>query len=85
MWTWFKKLWNDCLTGIDGKTYDPARVVGYGSAATLVATYAFALVIRAIGGHFDAQAAGVGGAALLGGVAAVGGGVALKAKTEPTQ
>lgn len=85
MWESIKKIIKDCCTGIDGTTYDPARVVGYGSAATLVIAYAFALVIRAIGGQFDAQAAGIGSAALLGGVAAVGGGVALKSKTEPTQ
>ncbi|MCX5863623.1 MAG: hypothetical protein NTW42_00895 [Deltaproteobacteria bacterium] len=85
MWAAIKKLAHDCCTGIDGTTYDPARVVGYGSAAMLVSTFAFALVVHAINGQFDAQASGIGAAALLGGVAAVGGGVALKSKTEPAQ
>ncbi|MFA7347275.1 MAG: hypothetical protein WCZ86_05905 [Desulfurivibrionaceae bacterium] len=85
MWESAKKLIKDCCTGIDGTTYDPARVVGYGSAFALVTTFSFAMAIHAINGQFDAQASGIGAAALLGGVAAVAGGVALKSKTEPHQ
>jgi hypothetical protein len=73
-----------CATGIDGQTYDPARVVGYGSAAMVVSGFVFNGTYVAIAkGLFDAQAFGLGGAAILAGVASIGAGVAAKAKSEP--
>lgn len=74
---WTIKIVNDCLTGIDGETYDPARV--YLSVAVLV--FLAATVIDALHGiKFEAQSFGIGFGALLAG----GGlGVSLKSHTEP--
>lgn len=79
MLTPLKTLVSHCLTGIDGETYDPARVylalaVAGFLAATLYAIYK--------GQAFDAQAYGIGFGALL---AAGGLGVRLKSRTEPEQ
>lgn len=81
-----KKVIKDCFTGLDGVTYDPARVFGYGGAALgMIGFIADASVVAWKHGVFDSQAYGIGYGALLAGVAAVGGGVAWKAKTEPKQ
>ncbi len=73
------------LTGIDGETFDPARVIGYGAATAGVAAFLFNSVWSVIHSNtFDAQAYGLGFAGVCAGVAAVGVGVAAKAKTEPT-
>ena len=73
-----KKFINDIFTGLDNKTYDPARV--YGGAAVL--TF-IGLAIVSIGlNHqpFVAQDFGIGFGALLTGF---GLGVSVKAHTEP--
>lgn len=73
------QLIHDCLTGIDGKTYDPSRV--YGALAVL--TF-LGLAILSVGFNkqpFDPQAFGIGFGGLLVGF---GLGVSTKAKTEPT-
>ena len=68
----------DCLTGIDGVTYDPSRV--YLMGAVLVFLIGAAVHIWT-SKTLDFQAYGIGFGALLAG----GGlGVSLKAKTEPT-
>lgn len=74
------KILKDCLTGIDGVTYDPARI--YGMIAVLVF---FVLAVVAVVGNnqpWDAQAYGIGFGALLAGF---GLGVNLKKSTEPDQ
>lgn len=70
---------NDCLTGLDGKTYDPARVY----LAFAVVVFLGATIIDAMHSiKFDPQAFGIGFGALLAG----GGlGVSIKSKTEPGQ
>lgn len=74
-----KKLWRDCLTGIDGKTYDPARVGLLIGLATFLFLAVWALVAQKQ--PWGPQEFGIGfGAVLAGGGAAVG----LKAKTEPS-
>lgn len=74
------KIIKDCATGIDGVTYDPARL--YGLLAVLVF---FVLALVAVVGKdqpWDAQAYGIGFGTLLAGF---GLGVGLKARTEPEQ
>lgn len=72
-------MFKDCLTGIDGKTYDPSRI--YLCAAVCV-FLAGAVAHIWTSKTLDFQAYGIGFGALLAG----GGlGVSLKAKTEPSQ
>jgi fluoride ion exporter CrcB/FEX len=81
-----KAVIHDCLTGKDGTTYDPARVAGYtGGFATLATFLGNSIYITITTHHFDMQAFGIGGAAILGGIAAVAFGVKAKATTEPEQ
>lgn len=80
MWTIIKKVVHDCLTGIDGVSYDPARI--YGAMAVNV-FFALALVdVLGNGQPFNAQSYGVGFGVLLAGF---GLGVQLKKSTEPGQ
>lgn len=80
-----RALLTQLFTGLDGVTLDPARVFGYGGAVLGVGTFVFNSVWAAVhGAAWDPQAYGVGLCAVLAGVCAVGAGVALKAKTEPT-
>ena len=68
----------DCLTGIDGVTYDPSRVY---LAGAVVVFFAGAVASIWHSKSLDFQAFGIGFGALLAG----GGlGISLKAKTEPT-
>ena len=74
------KLVKDCLTGIDGESYDPARVYLAVAVLTFLGLAIAALVVK--GQPFDPQAFGFGFGALLAG----GGlGVKLKSHTEPGQ
>ena len=75
----------EMMTGVDGVTFDPARVIGYGSAVAGVGTFLFNSVWAVThGAPFDAQAYGIGFGAVCAGIMAVGIGVGAKAKTEPT-
>ncbi len=72
------------MTGPDGVTFDPARVIGYGTAVSGVAVFLFNSIYQVIHTRaFDPQAYGAGFAAVCVGIAAVGVGVAVKAHTEP--
>lgn len=86
-WQTIKVVTQHCATGIDGRTYDPARVIGYGSAVLVVLSFVFCQVYNVVINKiaFDASAAGIGAGAILAAVAAVGAGVAAKSKTEPGQ
>lgn len=80
-----KNLLTQLFTGIDGATFDPARVIGYGAAVVGVGAFVFNSAWAVThGAAFDAQAYGIGFGAVLAGVMAVGVGVGAKAKTEPT-
>ena len=72
------------FTGIDGETFDPARVIGYGAAIGVVVVFLFNSVWATVHGNtFDANAYGVGSAGVLAGIMAIGIGVGAKANTEP--
>jgi hypothetical protein len=84
MWQQLKMLVKHCLTGKDGETYDPARVVGYPAALAGVTVFLFNSVYVVVHTKaFDPQAFGLGFGGVMAGVAAVAGGVAWKSKTEP--
>jgi hypothetical protein len=71
-------------TGPDGETFDPARVIGYGSAVAGVGVFLFNSVWSVLHlGTFDPQAYGLGFGAVCAGIMAVGIGVSAKASTEP--
>ena len=73
------------ITGLDGKTVDPARLIGYGSAVVGVGAYVFNSIWSVThGAAFDSQAYGIGLGAVLAGVMAVGVGVGAKSHTEPS-
>lgn len=72
------------MTGPDGETFDPARVIGYGAAVGGVGVFLFNSVWQVIHTHaFDPQVYGMGFGAVCAGIALVGCGVAAKAGTEP--
>jgi hypothetical protein len=79
-----KNLFKMMMTGPDGETFDPARVIGYGTTLAGVAVFLFNSVWAVLQTHtFDPQTYGVGFGALCGGIMAVGIGVGAKAHTEP--
>lgn len=79
-----RNLIKQLFTGIDGETFDPARVIGYGSAIAVVGTFLFNSIWSVTHtGNFDASAYGVGAGGVLAGIMAVGVGVSVKSNTEP--
>lgn len=71
-------------TGPDGITFDPARVIGYGSAVFGVGTFLFNSIWSVTHtGTFDAQSYGIGLGAVFAGIMAIGIGVSAKASSEP--
>ena len=70
----------DCLTGIDGETYDPARVGGMAGLVTYLSLSVVAVIWK--GQPFDPQSFGIGIAGVLAGFGAA---VRLKSHTEPGQ
>ena len=72
------KFFKDLFTGIDGKTYDPARVYGGLAVVGFLALSTVAIVFHKQ--PWNAQDYGIGFGALLAGF---GVGVMVKAKTEP--
>lgn len=72
------------FTGIDGKTFDPARVIGYGAAVAGVGVFLFDSIWAVTHSHaFDPQSYGMGFGAVCAGIMAIGIGVGAKAATEP--
>lgn len=83
MFALIRKLFRDCTTERDGKTFCPARVAGFASAISTTAAYVFDSTWTVVHhGGFDAQQFGIGAAAIIGAVGALAGGIAVKAKTE---
>lgn len=79
-----KAMIKQLFTGPDGVTFDPARVIGYGTAVAGVAVFLFNSVWAVTHGEkFDQQAYGMGFAAVCGGIMAIGIGVGAKSHTEP--
>ena len=79
-----RQMIKEMMTGIDGESFDPARVIGYGSATLGVAVFLFNSVWAVMHANiFDPQAYGIGFGAVCAGIMAVGIGVGAKANTEP--
>lgn len=78
------KLIKDCMTGPDGLTFDPARVVGYPMSIAGFCVFFYASIKSVLATHaFDYVAFGTGFAAMMGGLLLVAGSVAAKNHTEP--
>ena len=72
------------FTGLDGVTFVPARVIGYGAAVAGVSVFLFNSVWAVTHANvFDPQTYGVGFGAVCAGIMAIGIGVGAKAATEP--
>lgn len=85
MWATAKKIFNDCTTEIDGKTYCPFRVGGVALTATSFPTFiglSIFSVLKDASHHFDMIAFGTAFGLMMSGVAALAGGVAFKARGE---
>lgn len=81
-----KKVIHDGLTGIDGITYDPLKVIGYPSAMMAISVYLLAgITALCKNGALDYVAYGTGFTAISGGLLAIAAGVAVKSHTEPQQ
>jgi hypothetical protein len=76
---WILKVIDHSLTGIDGETYDPARIC----MALGINVFMFLSVYNTVflGNAFVAQDFGIGFGAIL---AAGGAAIGLKSKTEPS-
>lgn len=84
MWKLLTRVIHDGLTGIDGITYDPLKVIGYPSAILAIIVYLSAGVVALVkNASFDYIAYGTGFTALAGGLLAIAAGVAVKSNTEP--
>jgi hypothetical protein len=79
MFSLIKKVIHDCLTGVDGVTYDPARVYG-GMAVNVFLLNSMYAIYR--GQPWGAVDFGTGFGLLMAGFGAA---VAMKSQTEPTQ
>lgn len=80
-----KHMIKQMMTGPDGVTFDPARVIGYGTAAAGVGVFLFNSVWAVVHSHaFDPSTYGAGFAAVCAGIMAIGIGVGAKAHTEPS-
>jgi hypothetical protein len=82
MWTQLKKLLHDILTENDGVSYCPVRVLGVGLSVVAFPVFGYVAVAGAMHGHFDLREYGETFAIMLGGIGVLGGGVAIKAKTD---
>lgn len=79
-----KAMIKQLFTGPDGVTFDPARVIGYGTAVAGVGVFLFNSVWAVTHSHaFDPQTYGIGFGAVCAGIMAIGIGVGAKSHTEP--
>jgi hypothetical protein len=77
-----RKLVKDCLTENNGTSYDPFRVSGAALTAAGVPTFIGGALAQIFHGHFDPVQFAMAFATMLGGLAVLAGGVAIKAKTD---
>lgn len=82
MWHEFKKLLHDCLTENNGTSYCPFRVGGFALSAAGIPTFIGCQVWATLHGEWHPMDFGSGFAAILGGMALLAGGVAIKARTD---
>jgi hypothetical protein len=78
MFSLIKKVIRDCLTGVDGVTYDPARVYGALAILVFLGNSMYAIYLGQPWGAIDF---GTGFGLVMAGFGAA---VAMKAQTEPT-
>ena len=76
----FKTVIKHCVTGIDGETYDPARIYGAIAVFTFLGLSIYSVVFN--NADWDAQEFGIGFGTLL---LAFGLGVVVKSGTEPLE
>lgn len=77
-----KKLLHDILTENDGTSYCPVRVLGVGLSVVAIPVFAYVSINASWHGHFELHDFGETFAMMLGGIGILGGGVAIKAKTD---
>lgn len=83
MFETIKRVVKDCVTENNGTSYCPFRVSGFGFAAGGCPTFlACALWTTFKTGHCDYMAFGAGFASMMGGLALLAAGVAMKARTD---
>lgn len=81
----FKTVVKNIFTGMDNITYDPARVVGYGTGIVGVLSFAADSIVHLVQkGALDASSFGIEFAALSAGLTGIAAGVAIKSNAEPT-
>jgi len=79
-----RKLVKDCLTQNDGTSYCPFRVGGAIYSGLSFPAFIFGAIYSTIREHhFDYIGFGTSFGMMMGGIALLAGGVALKAKTDP--
>ena len=82
-WEWAEKAVVHSMTGIDGKTVDPARLIGYGSCVTGLVTHTAGAVVMLAKGTFDLMIYSTSFAALSTALVAAALGVRAKGDSEP--
>lgn len=80
-----KLMIKQMMSGPDSVTFDPARVIGYGTAVAGVGVFLFNSIWQVVPTHaFDPQTCGAGFGLVCAGIMAIGIGVGAKARTEPS-
>lgn len=86
MWQTLKSIIHDGVTCLDGKTYDPLKIIGYPSAVTTILIYLSGAVVQLVEkGTMDFMAFGAGFTGICTGLCALAAGVAVKSHTEPQE
>jgi hypothetical protein len=83
MWQTIKKVVRDCCTENNGTSYCPFRVTGFTFGSLACPAFNLcALWTTLQTGHFDYMSFGAGFASMMGGLALLAAGVAMKARTD---
>lgn len=79
----FKSI-KDALTGIDGKSFDGLKLVGYPAFVVAFIVFLILTIKEAIANHtFDPVTFGLGFSGLVASLGIIAAGVAIKSHTEP--